>query len=49
MISGIHRPTKILVDLAAIKSNVENEIKNLKSGQKLWAVVKANEIGRAHV
>lgn len=49
MISGIHRPTKILVDLAAIKSNVENEIKNLKSGQKLWAVVKANGYGHGSV
>lgn len=49
MIPGIHRPASVNVNLDAIKENIRNEKKNLKDGQKLFAVVKANAYGHGAV
>ncbi|WP_297816058.1 alanine racemase [uncultured Lactobacillus sp.] len=49
MVPAIHRPAQINVDLDAIRQNVQNEMKNLDSGQKMWAVVKANAYGHGAV
>lgn len=49
MIAGVHRPAAVRVDLGAIKENIENEMKHLKPGQKLFAVVKANAYGHGAV
>ncbi len=49
MISGIHRPAAVHVDLEAIQQNVKNEMTHLQPGQKLWAVVKANGYGHGAV
>lgn len=49
MVPGIHRPAVVRVNLAAIHDNVENEIKHLDPGQKLFAVVKANAYGHGSV
>ncbi|WEV70604.1 alanine racemase [Lactobacillus sp. ESL0785] len=49
MIPGIHRPAAVRVDLGAVKQNIEQEIKHLEPGQKLFAVVKANAYGHGAV
>ncbi|MBU3828929.1 MAG: alanine racemase [Candidatus Lactobacillus pullistercoris] len=49
MIAGIHRPAVVLVNLSAIKQNIENEKKHLQKGQKIFAVVKANGYGHGAV
>lgn len=49
MIAGTHRPAVVKVNLGAIRQNIEAEIKHLKSGQKLFAVVKANGYGHGAV
>ncbi|GAA3633265.1 alanine racemase [Lactobacillus hamsteri] len=49
MITGIHRPATVRVNLGAIKQNIENEKKHLNPGQKLFAVVKANGYGHGAV
>ena len=45
MVVGIHRNAKAVIDLDAIKHNIEIERKRLKPDQKLFAVVKANAYG----
>ena len=49
MVPGFHRPAAVYVDLAAIRQNIEQEIKHLQPGQKLFAVVKANAYGHGAV
>lgn len=49
MISGIHRPAVVKVNLAAIQENIEHEVAHLQAGQKLFAVVKANAYGHGTV
>ncbi|MGY3764943.1 alanine racemase [Vagococcus vulneris] len=49
MIPSVHRESKVIVNLAAIKANVESEIKRLSEGQELFAVVKANGYGHGSV
>ena len=49
MITGIHRPAAVYVDLAAIRQNIKEEIKHLRPDQKLFAVVKANAYGHGAV
>lgn len=49
MIAGIHRPSVIKVNLSAIKENIEQEMKHLQPGQKLFAVVKANAYGHGAI
>ena len=49
MIAGIHRPAVVRVNLGAIKQNIDNEMKHLRPGQKLFAVVKANGYGHGAV
>ena len=49
MVPGIHRPAAVCVDLAAIRQNIQEEIKHLAPGQKLFAVVKANAYGHGAV
>lgn len=49
MIAGIHRPAVVRVNLGAIRQNIENEMKHLQPGQKLFAVVKANAYGHGAV
>lgn len=49
MVPGIHRPAAVRVDLGAIRQNIEQELKHLKKGQKLFAVVKANAYGHGAV
>ena len=45
MIIGKHRNTQAIIDLDAIKVNIQNEIKQLKQAQSLFAVVKADAYG----
>lgn len=40
-----HRPTKAIISRSAIRHNIENEMKRLKEGVQLWAVVKADAYG----
>lgn len=49
MITGVHRPAAIQVNLGAIRQNIENEMKHLLPGQKLFAVVKANAYGHGAI
>ena len=45
MVAGIHRNAQAIVDLGAIKQNVELEMNRLAKGQELFAVVKADAYG----
>ena len=49
MVPGIHRPAAVYVNLAAIKHNLKEEQQQLKPGQKLFAVIKANAYGHGAV
>lgn len=49
MTIGIHRPTKLHIDQAAIYQNISTEIKRLKTGTELFQVVKANGYGHGIV
>lgn len=49
MVPGIHRPAAVRVDLDAIRQNIKQELNHLESGQKLFAVVKANAYGHGAV
>lgn len=49
MIPGVHRPAVVKVNLGAIRQNIKNEMKHLRPGQKLFAVVKANAYGHGAV
>lgn len=49
MVPGSHRPAVVKINLGAIKRNLENEMKHLDSGQKMFAVVKANGYGHGAV
>ena len=49
MVVGKHRNTQVVVDLGAIKENVETVRETLPEGQKLFAVVKANAYGHGLV
>lgn len=45
MISGIHRPAKLVIDQQAIFDNVQQAVKRLPADTVLWAVVKADGYG----
>lgn len=45
MVAGIHRNTRAVIDLGAVRHNVEVEMKRMTEGQELFAVVKANAYG----
>ncbi|MFL2028860.1 alanine racemase [Loigolactobacillus zhaoyuanensis] len=49
MISGLHRPTKLVIDRQAIKANIQQEIQRLPQTTELWAVVKADGYGHGMV
>jgi alanine racemase len=49
MVVSIHRPTKAIIDLKAIKENVKNEVARLPEATDLFAVVKANGYGHGAV
>ena len=49
MVVSIHRPTKAIIDLKAIKENVENEVARLPKATDLFAVVKANGYGHGAI
>ena len=44
-----HRPTMAIVDLAAIRHNVQHVLETLSADQKLYATVKANAYGHGSV
>lgn len=44
-VTAIHRPTKAIISRKAIRHNIENEMKRLKEGVDLFAVVKADAYG----
>lgn len=45
MVEGIHRPTRIIVDGAAIRHNISEEVSRLDNKSELFAVIKANGYG----
>ena len=49
MVVSYHRPTRAVVDLAAIKKNVQQEIAHQKGARDVFAVVKANGYGHGAV
>jgi alanine racemase len=49
MVISIHRPTKAIIDLKAIKENIEKEVARLPEATDLFAVVKANGYGHGAV
>ena len=49
MVPSNYRPSKIVVDLEAISSNIKSELNRLDKGQELFAVVKANAYGHGAV
>lgn len=49
MVSGLHRPTKLVIDRQAIKANIQQEMQTLPQTTELWAVVKANGYGHGMV
>ncbi|NLM68236.1 MAG: alanine racemase, partial [Enterococcus sp.] len=49
MVVSYHRPTKVIVDLAAIKENVAIEVKKQAGKRDIFAVVKANGYGHGAV
>lgn len=49
MISGIHRPAKLVIDQQAIFENVKQAVKRLPADTALWAVVKADGYGHGMV
>jgi alanine racemase len=49
MVSGNHRPTKLIIDTQAITENVSQEIARLPKGRELFAVVKADGYGHGAV
>lgn len=49
MIPSIHRPSKITIDLEAIRSNISNELARLDEDQVMFAVIKANAYGHGSV
>ena len=49
MVVGIHRNAKAVIDLDAIKHNIEIEKKRMRDDQKLFAVVKANAYGHGMI
>lgn len=49
MVVSYHRPTRVVVDLAAIKKNVQQEIVHQKGARDVFAVVKANGYGHGAV
>lgn len=49
MAVGWHRPTRLLIDQAAITKNVSNECQRLPEDTELFAVVKANGYGHGAV
>lgn len=44
-VTAVHRPTKAIISTKAIKNNIQNELKLLKKGTELFAVVKADAYG----
>lgn len=48
-VTAVHRPTKAIISRKAIRHNIENEIKRLKPGVELWAVVKADAYGHGMI
>lgn len=49
MVASKHRPTRAIVDLSAIVSNVEKIKGHLSNGVETWAVVKADAYGHGAV
>lgn len=49
MIPSIHRDSKIIVDLVAIKQNIKKELARLTNRQEMFAVVKANGYGHGSI
>lgn len=49
MIASLHRPTQALVDLEAIKDNIESVKNHLPKGKQVFAVVKADAYGHGAV
>jgi len=49
MVVARHRPTKAIIDTAAITENIQNERKRLANDTALFAVVKANGYGHGAV
>ncbi|WP_137597974.1 alanine racemase [Paucilactobacillus kaifaensis] len=49
MVVGEHRATKLVINLAALQSNIKNEKKLLPASTRLFAVVKANAYGHGLV
>lgn len=49
MVVSYHRPTRVVVDLAAIKHNVQQEVQQQKGQRDVFAVVKANGYGHGAV
>ena len=49
VVVGIHRNTRAVIDLDAIKHNIEIEKTRMRDDQKLFAVVKANAYGHGMI
>lgn len=49
MVVSYHRPTRVVVDLAAIKKNVQQEVAHQNGARDVFAVVKANGYGHGAV
>lgn len=49
MVVSYHRPTRVVVDLAAIKKNVQQEVAHQNGARDIFAVVKANGYGHGAV
>ncbi|MGC6767371.1 alanine racemase [Enterococcus sp. LJL51] len=49
MVTGYHRPTKLIIDRQAIIDNVAGEVAKMPTDKELFAVVKANGYGHGAV
>lgn len=49
MVVGVHRPTQLVIDRAALRHNIHAEVERLDQGCALFMVVKANGYGHGAV
>lgn len=49
MVVGVHRPTQLVIDRAALRHNIHAEVERLDQGSELFMVVKANGYGHGAI
>ncbi|KRK33497.1 alanine racemase [Levilactobacillus parabrevis] len=49
MVVGVHRPTQLVIDRAALRHNIHAEVERLDQGCELFMVVKANGYGHGAI